>query len=140
MGGRSTRLSTQVKGFGPLTQRAGHRRTGIIEAFEISLGITPFPSRFCGQTKGLSRTLTGVTRLGDLQWDRLGQNLIAEVRRQALLRKHVYGDAERFLQILLERDEVKKVSTLRHIDEQIEVAGAARFAAGDRAEHADIPR
>src|ERR1700744_5026105 len=74
------------------------------------------------------------------QWDRLGQDLIAEVRRQALLRKHVYRDAERLLQIILECDEVKEASTLRHVDEQIEVAEAARFAAGDRAEHADIPR
>src|SRR4051812_10350390 len=66
--------------------------------------------------------------------DRLIENAVAHVWRQAALGEDIYLYSQALLQVVGKRDQVEKAAAFRHIDEKVEVAGRALFAASHRAE------
>lgn len=72
--------------------------------------------------------------------DRPVQNAVANVRRQAGLGDDVHLHPKALLQVVGQRDQVEQAAALRHIDEEVEIAGGTLLVAFDRAEHAHIAR
>jgi hypothetical protein len=70
--------------------------------------------------------------------NRLVENAVTYIRRQAGLGDDIYIDPKALLQVIGQRNQVEQAATFRHIDQKVEIAGSTLFAAADRAEHAHI--
>jgi len=74
------------------------------------------------------------------EFDHVPENVIAHIGRQARLGDDIDLNPKTRLQLIGQRDQVKKAATVCHIDKKVEIAGTALLATSGRAEHAQIPR
>lgn len=73
--------------------------------------------------------------------NRLIENAVTDIGRQAGLGDDIYVDPKALLQVVGQRDQVEQTATFRHIDQKVEITcRSTLFAARDRAEYADIVR
>lgn len=72
------------------------------------------------------------------QWSRIGKNIFAEGRFDAVGRNNIHLPADLALQIQLEAGELEERHALRQVDEKVKIACAALLAACEGAEDADV--